>query len=143
MGSAKEYEVISIYGFRVDGDSVSEEVDYIEAVTKDDQIVKINESLRIRVGNGGTGEQAHVGTTFYWDDADTKQAPKGFYEFLRGYRAAAEKELVARTVGKKNPRVKRLREALLSLPVQLAWDTELYEEILADGLENWLREYKP
>lgn len=143
MGEGTRSTLICLNGFKPMAEDINESVDHILAVTTDDMLVKIIEHVRIRVGAAGTGENPRVSGTFYWDDKDSVQMPAGFYDMLTGYRAAVEKEIVARSVGKKNPRVKRLREALKSLPTQLAWDHELLNEILADGLENWLREFKP
>ena len=121
-------------GFLVYPSELTEEDDFIEAVSEDDRVVELIACTRIRVGASGTCE----GTTssLVWEWKNEKQMPKGFCALLRAIPAALNNAVEERKESGKP--YKRWIETYRYLGYQLMDDDELLTEIMEDGLDEWL-----
>ncbi len=118
-----------------DGDSVW-------AVLIDDRIVEIVAALRMSVGCPVAG--AKTSKTIYWDSE--RQGPPGLYAFLSSIPEEAAEVIEERKVAGKP--FKQFSEMCSNLRSQIFFevveddDTELFDEIMEEGLGAWLRQVK-
>lgn len=139
MASADSRHLICLNGFRPRSGDVNEDIEYLLAVTDKNEIVRIEEYLRISVGAGGTGESTSGSESYVWDSHTAVQGPAGLYDMLVEYRATVDRAAAARSNKRDSNRVRYMAS---TLPHQMLDDPELLEEILAEGLESWLTTYK-
>lgn len=125
----KNQKFYNFSGRPITPDELEEEKEYILAVSENDSLVKLTGYYSARVDHE---------SGFLWFYIDEQKMPKGFSKLIKSWKKILSKEIQKRK--NQNLPYKNFQKTFQFLGNQIVYEEDIRSEILAKGLENWLKE---